>query len=132
MQFEPANPNFFGQRLPSGDFDLAEYAWSGGPDPSGFDAIYQTGGGSNYKSYSNKQVDALINAGDAELNPTKRTADYEKADADHGERHRRDPAVLAAEHPGLQVGDQGHGEQQQPHPGRPDLERRAVALVGLR
>jgi len=79
VQFEPANPNFFGQRLPAADFDLAEYAWSGGPDPSGFDAIYQTGGGSNYKTYSNKQVDALINAGDAELNPTKRTADYEKA-----------------------------------------------------
>jgi peptide/nickel transport system substrate-binding protein len=79
VQFEPANPNFFGQRLPSGDFDLAEYALSGGPDPSGFDAIYQTGGGGNYKQYSNKTVDALINAGDAELNPTKRTADYEKA-----------------------------------------------------
>jgi len=79
VNFEPANPNFFGQRLPGGDFDLAEYAWSGGPDPSGFDAIYQTGGGSNYKQYSNKTVDALINQGDAELDPTKRTAEYEKA-----------------------------------------------------
>jgi peptide/nickel transport system substrate-binding protein len=79
VQFEPANPNFFGQRLPGGDFDLAEYAWSGGPDPSGFDAIYETGGGSNYKNYSNKQVDALIKLGDAELNPTKRTAEYQKA-----------------------------------------------------
>jgi peptide/nickel transport system substrate-binding protein len=79
VNFEPANPNFFGQRLPGGDFDLAEYAWSGGPDPSGFDAINETGGGSNYKQYSNKQVDALINAGDAELDQTKRTADYQKA-----------------------------------------------------
>ena len=79
VQFEPANPNFFGQRLPGGDFDFAEYAWSGGPDPSGFDAINQTGGGSNYKNYSNKQVDALIVAGDAELDATKRTADYQKA-----------------------------------------------------
>jgi peptide/nickel transport system substrate-binding protein len=79
LGFEPANPNFFGQRLPANDYDLAEYAWSGGPDPSGFDAIYQTGGGSNYKLYSNKQVDALINAGDSELDPAKRTADYEKA-----------------------------------------------------
>jgi peptide/nickel transport system substrate-binding protein len=79
VNFEPANPNFFGQRLPGGDFDLAEYAWSGGPDPSGFDAINETGGGSNYKQYSNTQVDALINAGDAELDQTKRTADYQKA-----------------------------------------------------
>jgi peptide/nickel transport system substrate-binding protein len=81
VNFEPANPNFFGTRLPAHNFDLAEYAWSGGPDPSGFDAIYTCGGGQNYKQYCNKQVDALIHAGDAELNPTKRTADYEKADA---------------------------------------------------
>jgi peptide/nickel transport system substrate-binding protein len=79
VTFEPANPNFFGTRLPAADFDLAEYAWSGGPDPSGFDAIYKTGGGSNYRTYSNKQVDALINAGEAQLNPTTRTGDYEKA-----------------------------------------------------
>ena len=83
--FEPANPNFFGTRLPNHDFDAAEYAWIGGPDPSGFDAIYQTQnaalnlGGSNYKLYSNKKVDALIAAGDSELNPTKRTADFQAA-----------------------------------------------------
>ena len=35
VQFEPANPNFFGQRLPGGDFDLAEYAWSGRPGSVG-------------------------------------------------------------------------------------------------
>jgi peptide/nickel transport system substrate-binding protein len=85
--FEPANPNFFSQRLPNHDFDLAEFAWLGGPDPSGFDAIYQCQnnalnlGGSNYKLYCNKTVDALIKAGDSELNPTKRTADFQKAAA---------------------------------------------------
>ena len=85
--YEPANPNFFGTRLPNHDFDIAEYAWLGGPDPSGFDAIYQcinaakNLGGSNYKQYCNHNVDALIRAGDSELNPTKRTADYQKAAA---------------------------------------------------
>jgi peptide/nickel transport system substrate-binding protein len=85
--FEPANPNFFSNRLPSHDFDLAEFAWLGGPDPSGFDAIYQCQdnaknlGGSNYKLYCNKTVDGLIRAGDSELNPTKRTADFQKAAA---------------------------------------------------
>jgi peptide/nickel transport system substrate-binding protein len=85
--FEPANPNFFSNRLPSHDFDLAEFAWLGGPDPSGFDAIYQCQdnaknlGGSNYKLYCNKTVDGLIKAGDSELNPTKRTADFQKAAA---------------------------------------------------
>jgi peptide/nickel transport system substrate-binding protein len=32
---------FFGTVTPSKDFDIAEYAWVGGVDPSGFDAIYQ-------------------------------------------------------------------------------------------
>ena len=65
-QFQPANPNFFGQTLPGNDFDIAEYAWSGGPDPSGFDAIYQclnaatNLGGQNYKLYCNRKVDALL------------------------------------------------------------------------
>jgi peptide/nickel transport system substrate-binding protein len=83
--FEPANPNFFGTRLPNHDFDLAEYAWLGGPDPSGFDAIYQCQnnalnlGGQNYKLYCNHGVDRLLKAGESELNPTKRTADYQNA-----------------------------------------------------
>jgi peptide/nickel transport system substrate-binding protein len=83
--FEPANPNFFGTRLPNHDFDIAEYAWLGGPDPSGFDAIYQCQdtaknlGGSNYKLYCNKTVDALLTKGEADLNPTSRTATYQKA-----------------------------------------------------
>jgi peptide/nickel transport system substrate-binding protein len=82
--FEPANPNFFGTRLPAGDFDLAEYAWITSPDPSGFDSIYQCPnpaenlGGQNYKQYCNHQVDALIKAADSNLNPTKRTAQYEQ------------------------------------------------------
>jgi len=77
--FEPANPNFFGQRLPAHDFDVAEYAWNGSPDPSGFDAIYQCGGGQNYKVYCNKQVDALQSAGESDLDPKHRTATYLKA-----------------------------------------------------
>jgi peptide/nickel transport system substrate-binding protein len=83
--FEPANPNFFGTRLPNHDFDIAEYAWLGGPDPSGFDAIYQCQdnaknlGGQNYKLYCNKTVDALISKGESDLNPTTRTATYQKA-----------------------------------------------------
>lgn len=75
---------FFGSTTPDKDFDIAEYAWVGGVDPSGFDAIYQCQnnhlnlGGQNYKNYCNHQVDSLIKAGDSQLNATKRTADYEK------------------------------------------------------
>ena len=78
VNFQPA-ADFFGTRLPAHQFDIGEYAWSGGPDPSGFDSIYLCGGGSNYKQYCNKSVDALIKAGDVDLDPTSRTADYEKA-----------------------------------------------------
>jgi peptide/nickel transport system substrate-binding protein len=80
--FEPANPNFFGTRLPNHDFDVAEYAWLGSPDPSGFDAIYQcidttkNLGGSNYKMYCNRNVDKLITKGESDLNPASRTATY--------------------------------------------------------
>jgi peptide/nickel transport system substrate-binding protein len=76
---------FFGTILPSANFDLGEYAWIGGPDPSGFDAIYQCYnaqknlGGSNYKRYCNSKVDGLIKKGDVNFNPTSRTAEYEQA-----------------------------------------------------
>ena len=78
-----AQPDFFTNLLPTGNFDLAEYAFTGSPDPSGWDAIYQcvgpTTGGQNYKKYCNKKVDKLILKGDKELNPTKRTAFYQAA-----------------------------------------------------
>jgi peptide/nickel transport system substrate-binding protein len=75
--------DFFGTTLPSTNFDLGEYAWSGGPDPSGFDSIYQCFnaqknlGGSNYKRYCNKKVDSLIDKAETNFNPKSRTAQYE-------------------------------------------------------
>ena len=80
---DPAD--FFGTILPNAHFDLGEYAWIGGPDPSGFDAIYQCFdaaknlGGSNYKRYCSKKVDSLIKKGETNFNPTKRTAQYQQA-----------------------------------------------------
>jgi peptide/nickel transport system substrate-binding protein len=76
---------FFGVTLPNTDFDIGEYAWIGGADPSGFDAIYQCYnaaknlGGSNYKRYCNKSVDKLIAKADVNFNPQTRTAQYEQA-----------------------------------------------------
>jgi len=71
----------FGTVLPNHDYDVAEYAWVGSPDPSGFDAIWGCGGDSNYTNYCNRKATNLFNAGDEELDPTKRQADYEAADA---------------------------------------------------
>ena len=36
-------------------------------------------GGSNYKRYCSKKVDSLIKKGEANFNPTKRTAQYQQA-----------------------------------------------------
>jgi ABC-type transport system substrate-binding protein len=75
---------FFGTILPNTNFDLGEYAWIGGPDPSGFDAIYQCVntaknlGGSNYKRYCNHTVDKLIAKADVNFNSTQRTAQYQQ------------------------------------------------------
>jgi len=80
-----AQPDFFTNLLPTGAFDLAEYAFTGGPDPSGWDAIYQCVdeshnlGGQNYKNYCNIKVDAFMKKGDSELYPPSRTQDYENA-----------------------------------------------------
>jgi len=75
---------FFGTYLPNANFDLGEYAWIGGPDPSGFDAIYQCYnapknlGGSNYKRYCNHKVDSLIKKADVNFNAKTRTAQYQQ------------------------------------------------------
>lgn len=78
-----AQPDFFTNLLPTGNFDLAEYAFSGTPDPSGWDAIYQcvgkTTGGQNYKNYCNHKVDKLMKKADSELNAKKRTAEVQAA-----------------------------------------------------
>jgi peptide/nickel transport system substrate-binding protein len=77
--------DLFGSILPSTDFDIGEYAWIGGPDPSGFDAIYQCYnaaknlGGSNYKRYCNGKVDKLIKKGEVNFNSKTRTAQYQAA-----------------------------------------------------
>jgi peptide/nickel transport system substrate-binding protein len=79
--FMPGPPVLFGKVLPSHDYDLAEYAAVlGSPDPSQQDATFTTGGGSNYPSYSNKKLDALLNSAEKDLNPASRKAKFEQID----------------------------------------------------
>jgi len=79
VNIEPST-TMFGTDLPDHDYDLAEYAWVGTQDPGGFDAIWGCGGNSNYAGYCNRRVTNLFEAGENELDPTKRQADYERAD----------------------------------------------------
>jgi peptide/nickel transport system substrate-binding protein len=64
-------PDFFEKDLPTGNFDVAMYAWSGSPLVTGSSAIYITKGGSNYQAYSNPQVDQLTAQLNGEIDTTK-------------------------------------------------------------
>ena len=70
--------------LPCGHqtYDIAEYAWVGGVDPSGFDAIYECNdgngkGGQNNKNYCNLAINKKQAFGDKSLVPLIRTALFE-------------------------------------------------------
>jgi len=65
---------FFGEWLPNGNFDIANFAWVGSPFAiSGSQASYTCGSGSNYGRYCNKQVDALFKQAGTEFDPAKAT-----------------------------------------------------------
>jgi peptide/nickel transport system substrate-binding protein len=51
----------FGDWLPNGNFDIANFGWVGNPFAiSSSQDIYRTGGGGNYGQYSSKKVDQLF------------------------------------------------------------------------
>jgi peptide/nickel transport system substrate-binding protein len=51
----------FGDWLPGGNFDIANFGWVGNPFAiSSSQDIYRTGGGGNYGQYASKQVDQLF------------------------------------------------------------------------
>jgi peptide/nickel transport system substrate-binding protein len=55
------NRKFFGEWLPAGNFDIANFGWVGNPFAiSSSQDIYRTGGGGNYGAYASKKVDQLF------------------------------------------------------------------------
>jgi peptide/nickel transport system substrate-binding protein len=77
----PANVVFGPTGIPSSNYDLANFAWVTSPDPSGFVPTWGCGGESNYLQYCNRAATKLLEASDSELNPEKRAALFQKADA---------------------------------------------------
>jgi peptide/nickel transport system substrate-binding protein len=78
----PANAIFGPSGIPSGDYDIAEFTWiAGSGDPTDWYEIYRCRGDSNYTGYCSHTVDSLLKAANAELNPVKRAALYQQADA---------------------------------------------------
>jgi len=77
---------FFGTNLPTGQFDIAEFAWVATPFLSGNQSIYcsynlGTVCGSNYDHYASAAVTALVAAGSAAIHPRSEIIDYNRADA---------------------------------------------------
>lgn len=62
----------FRDRLPNGDFDIANFAWVGSVFPvTSAVGIYQTGADSNYGAYSNKKFDDIAKKAVSELDDKK-------------------------------------------------------------
>ena len=75
-----ANVIFGPTGIPGGDFDIAEFAEITTGDPGDWYDLWRCGGASNYTGYCSKKASALMQAGNAELDPTKRMKDYQAAD----------------------------------------------------
>jgi peptide/nickel transport system substrate-binding protein len=68
---DAGTPDFFEKALPTGNFDVALYAWSGSPLVTGSSGIYITKGGSNFQAYSNPKVDQLTTSLNGEIDEAK-------------------------------------------------------------
>jgi peptide/nickel transport system substrate-binding protein len=77
----PATVIFGPSGIPSANYDLANFAWVTSPDPAGFVPTWGCGGESNYLGYCNRRVTDYLEASNSELNPKKRMALFQRADA---------------------------------------------------
>jgi peptide/nickel transport system substrate-binding protein len=77
----PANVVFGPTGVPGGNYDLANFAWVTLPDPAGFVPTWGCGGLSNYLNYCNRKATKLLDASQTELDPAKRAALFQQADA---------------------------------------------------
>jgi peptide/nickel transport system substrate-binding protein len=83
FEFRPdSQPSrLFFPRVSAKNYDLALFAWVGTGDPAGQTDIYGCGGESNWKGYCNNKVTSLLKASDAQLDPKRRTALVNQAEA---------------------------------------------------
>jgi peptide/nickel transport system substrate-binding protein len=76
----PANVVFGPTGVPSGNYDLANFAWVTSPDPAGYVPTWSCGGLSNYLNYCNRKATKLLEASQTELDPAKRARLFQQAD----------------------------------------------------
>jgi ABC-type transport system substrate-binding protein len=76
----PPNVVFGSNGIPSGGFDIAEFAFITTGDPGDFYPLWRCQGDSNYTGFCSRKADNLMKAGNGELDPAKRIADFQAAD----------------------------------------------------
>ena len=76
----PANVVFGPNGIPSGNYDLADFAWVTSPDPAGFVPVWGCKGESNYLNYCNRKATALLEKSNSTLDPKARRALFQQAD----------------------------------------------------
>src|SRR5436190_6512735 len=77
----PANVVFGPTGIPSSNYDLANFAWSTAPDPASFVQTWSCAGESNFTRYCSSAATADLAAASAEVDPGRRTALFQHADA---------------------------------------------------
>ena len=71
---------YFGERLPKGNYDIADFAWVATPFATSNKSIYSTGSGQNYGKYSNTAVDKAFNDANLILDDQKRADAFNAID----------------------------------------------------
>jgi peptide/nickel transport system substrate-binding protein len=77
----PTNLLFAPTGVPSGDFDLAQFANFTSGDPGDWNELYRCRGASNWTGYCSHSLDGLLTAATSTLEPEKRTLIFQRADA---------------------------------------------------
>lgn len=79
-RFQPAG-TLFGTTLPSGDWDLMMFSWSGAPSDSIATRYYGCGGPQNFMGYCNRRLSAVLDAAAVEPDARKRARMLNSAEA---------------------------------------------------
>jgi peptide/nickel transport system substrate-binding protein len=77
----PGNVIFTSAGIPSGNYDLANFAWVTSPDPGGYVPVWSCGGPSNFLGYCNRTATTLLEESGLTPDSATRRALFERADA---------------------------------------------------
>jgi peptide/nickel transport system substrate-binding protein len=77
---DDTDPNFLDDRVSKGDYDVALFAWSGGPFKAEKQAIYSTGGGQNWQNLSVPAADKALGEAVTQTDLSSATKFYQEAD----------------------------------------------------